>query len=97
MENETQRLVHYLDLFEEIRGKVDSEEAAAAVLNQIGKDMRMQQMMTRGRSVVGSAGNGDQPATEKQRSFLRDLGAKNLPENLSREDASSMIDQLQAK
>lgn len=88
-----QTMDEYVELFGEIRNKVDSEEAAAAVLNQIGKEMRMRQMFARrddARRV--SLSNGDRPASEKQVEYLKRLGVT-IPEGLTRKQASNLIDE----
>ena len=40
-------------------------------------------------------GNGDEPATEKQIGFLKDLGVK-VPAGVSKRRASELIDEAQA-
>ncbi|MCH8073995.1 MAG: hypothetical protein IIA09_18855 [Proteobacteria bacterium] len=88
-----QTMDEYVELFDEIRNKVDSEEAAAAVLNQIGKEMRMRQMFARrddARRV--SLSNGDRSASEKQVKYLKRLGVT-IPEGLTRKQASNLIDE----
>lgn len=92
MEQLQERMAHYLDLFEEVRNRTSSDAAAASIINQIGKDTRMQAIMDERRNTPGSMnGNGDVPATTKQLSFMRQLGL-DVPAGLTKKAASELID-----
>ena len=93
----TDRLKHYLELFEEVRQKVNDESTAVALVQEIGKDGRVEKMRGFPETTVASFdANGEPLATSKQIGFLRRLGV-NVPEGLSKLEASRLIDDAQAK
>ncbi len=73
----------YAELFEAIRKKVSDKEVAIAILQEIGKDKRSQ---------IISDERKEEPASEKQKKFMRDLGIK-FPEKISRKEAAVLIDE----
>jgi hypothetical protein len=92
-----ERVNHYVRLFETIRSRVGDDQLSAIILEQCGKDARVAQM--RGidqRSDNGSA-RGDSSATPKQLAFLEMLQVKSIPQNLTRAQASQMIDEARAQ
>ena len=91
------RIEEYLTLFEGIRARTGDERSAVAILQEVKKDLRMAQM--REERASNSNGNGqreDAPATQKQRDYLRRLGV-NAPEELTKKEASGLIDEALAK
>ena len=93
MEQTNERLKHYLGLFEEVLKKVNDEATAIALVQEIGKDGRVQAMHRfPERAVISSDGNGEQMATAKQLGKLRYLGVS-IPQKLSKSEASRLIDQ----
>jgi len=86
------RVEEYLEVYERIKQVIQSDEVGAAIIEQIGKDTRCAWLMN-GRS--NGNGNGDEPATEKQLGFLKKLKVE-LPANLSKREASRLIDEAQA-
>jgi hypothetical protein len=89
-----ERVDLYVRLFEKIRGKVGDDQLAVALVDQCGKDWRVNQMRGREAPREGAA-NGEAPATPKQLAFLQSLNVKNVPRGLSKADASRMIDEAQ--
>lgn len=83
------RVDDYLELLQEIRKEVDSEETAARLVSEIAKDMRMQQISEERQQ------NGT-PATEKQKAFLDRLGVE-YSDDVSKRKASKLIDEELAK
>jgi len=102
------RAGYYLETLNRVREQVQDDETARAILQEIGKDSRVEKMRAgngngfrvggNGVSRQNSFGNGqgDQPATEKQLSFLKDLGM-NPPAGLTKGSASALIDEARGK
>ena len=91
MRVETQdRLDTYLRLLEAIEERTHDRQFAVAVLAEVAKDMRMEQMR------LEKSPTGDGPATENQIGYLKRLGAA-IPEGLTLRQASALIDKMKAK
>lgn len=73
----------YLWLFEQIKEKSGSETVALTLLQELAKDRRMEEMRE---------ANNNQPATEKQKKFMDDLGI-NYPKTVTKKEASALIDE----
>ena len=102
MENDMKdRIDFYLDAFEVIKQKVGDAGIAATLVEQIGKDLRVQAMAANGNSFARNSGwksapvHGDEPATTGQLGYLRSLGV-NVPAGLNKRNASELIDQALA-
>lgn len=94
-ENTIQQIQHYLELFEHIKSKgIGDDAVAVAVIQEVAKDRRME--CVRNDKQAAANGNGSEPATEKQREYLADLGVKVKP-GLTKQEASAMLDKLLAK
>lgn len=93
-----QRVEHYVQLLDEITERVGDSAVAARVMQEVAKDRRMALIREeRGHeNRSASRNNVDEPATEKQFEYLRDLGM-NPPEGLSKDSASKLIDDALAK
>ena len=90
------KLTQYLELFEKARAKVSDDNIAMGLVEQVGKDLRVEQM--RGYSTVERDSNESQPATEKQIGFLKKLGVSvNMSDKLTKSQASKMIDEAQGQ
>ena len=87
------RVDDYVEVYERANRIVKSAEVTAAIIEQVGKDTRCEWLMANGRS--NGNGNGDEPATEKQIGFLKNLGVK-VPAGVSKREASRLIDEAQA-
>jgi len=91
MEIEIQdKLDMYLRLLEAIEERTHDRQTAAAVLAEVAKDIRMDQMRQE------RSPTGDGPATENQIGYLKRLGAA-IPEGLTVRQASELIDRIKAK
>ena len=78
----------YLTLLNDIRVKTQDERTALAILQEVNKDIRMAQIRAE-----REHGNGpDQPATVRQKNYLKKLGV-DIPANLTKREASRLIDQ----
>ncbi len=99
IETATERVDFYKQLVDQLVGFVPDTAVVATVVEQVGKDLRMGQILRRENNTFnGSNGwnsSDEQPATAKQIGFLRRLGVKNIPAGLSKRDASTLIDQAQ--
>ena len=93
METQIQnRMEHYLALYEELQRKVADVSVASAIMNQVGKDMRMAQIRAWNGNNVPTESNGLEPASSKQIGYLKSLGVK-VPTELSKQQASGLIDE----
>ena len=86
-----QRLDGYLELLDEISEKTDDVKTALALLQEVSKDRRMEQI-----SEEQGFKKGDTPATDNQKAYMNDLGIE-FPKNVSRKDASVLIKEELAK
>lgn len=100
--NEIQAKVNqYAELFNSAKRLVKDDAVAIAIVQEIGKHLRVAEMATeRGRRVNGqiasdngsrSTHDSDDEPTQKQLDFLRDLGVSAKPR--TRVEASAMLDQ----
>ncbi|MFC1634643.1 hypothetical protein ACFL5Z_07345 [Planctomycetota bacterium] len=83
MKTEKKSIGQYVELYDAIQEKTPSDEVAIAILQEIGKDKR---------SKISAGVGGDGPATEKQKSYLKDLGIE-FEDSITKKDASDMIEQ----
>ncbi len=108
-EEKQAQLNWYLQAFEQVRAKVGDDSVAAAIVEQVGKDVRTQ-LMNDSRSsgsVVRSSEltprgekrvvNVDAPASEPQLTLLRKLGVKHIDPETNRGAASQLISELKAQ
>ena len=87
MKTETKNSINqYAELYDAIQEKVPSEEAAIAILQEIGKDKRSK--------FFEETGN-DESATEKQKNYLKDLGVE-FDDSITKKEASDLIEQNQS-
>lgn len=70
----------------------DTIQIAIAVLGEYGKDRRTEMLQARN----GNSNGSNQKPTEKQISYLKRLGIE-VPEGISRIDASRLIDEAKNK
>lgn len=80
----------YIELFDAISEKTEQEISAIAILQEISKDRRAQQIHSERMEK-----NGD-PATAKQKGFMRRLGLE-FPEDITKAEASALIDEERAR
>ena len=87
MDNDTkQGLDSYLKLLDEISEKTDNEETALALLQEIAKDRRMEQIREENQAKVS------EPATDSQKGYMTDLGIE-FSEDVTKQEASALIKQ----
>ncbi len=91
MENEIkQRVGDYLELFNEIKERVEDEITARAIMFEVSKDRRMEEIREE-----QEARNGE-PATAKQLAFLKDLGIS-FRKGITKREASELLDEALGK
>jgi len=91
----------YCELFKAIYERVSkvcpegAREVAMKVLEEIAKDLRSEfiQSKAKAKAEEGSVGN-EELATKKQREALHKFGIKDIPESLSKKEASEILDKL---
>lgn len=81
----------YVQLFEEVKTRVGSDDVALGIVEQVGKDARVEKMHSADRVNGNGVNNGEMPATKKQLGFLKKLGVEVTP-GLSKRQASELID-----
>ena len=80
------KLDEYMRLLEQIKHKTQDERTAVAVLQEVSKDRRSAEIREE-RGVEQS-----QPATDKQKNFMKKLGIK-FPDTVTKQEASTLIDE----
>lgn len=92
METDTQQRVNdYLALFDGISEKVNSDAVAIAILQEVSKDRRSGEIRTERAAKNGEA-NANEPATEKQKKFMKKLNIA-FPANVTKHEASTLLDE----
>jgi len=81
-----QRLSGYLALFDTISEKTDSDAVAIAILHELSKDRRSAEIHKERET------RSDEPATEKQKQFMKKLNIP-VPANLTKREASMLLDE----
>jgi hypothetical protein len=95
MEPESQSTLEaYASQFHTLKQRVGDAGAATAILQEVARDRRAQQI--RAEKQVGRTELNGEPATAKQREFLKDLKI-NIPQGLTKQAASALIDEGIAK
>ena len=85
------KLDEYLRLLEQIKQKTTDERTAVALLQEVSKDRRSAEI--REERVNKNNDDADsEPATEKQKQFMKKLGIK-FPATVTKQEASMMIDE----
>jgi len=85
------KLDEYLRLLEQIKQKTTDERTAVSLLQEVSKDRRSAEIREE-RETKNSDTNNSQPATEKQKQFMKKLGIK-FPAAVTKQEASLMIDE----
>ncbi len=84
MKTETRNSINqYVKIYDAIKEKAHSAEAAIAILQEIGKDKR---------SKIIAEASDKEPATEKQKNYLKDLGVE-FADSITKKEASDLIEQ----
>ena len=84
------KIGEYVELIEAIREEFDDPATAMAVLQELRKDARAEEI----RHGRGFSSTGELPATEKQIGYLETLGGQVPQSGLTRSQASRLIDSL---
>lgn len=85
-ESTKEKVADYLEVFNEIKKKTDESTVAIALLSEICKDRRMQEIKEQ------KEANNNEPATSKQKRFMDDLGIK-YPKTVTKKEASMLIEE----
>jgi hypothetical protein len=85
-ESTKEKVADYLEVFNEIKEKTDESTVAIALLSEICKDRRMQEIKEQ------KEANNNEPATSKQKRFMDDLGIK-YPKTVTKKEASMLIEE----
>ena len=80
------KLDKYLDLFEEIKGRVKDEIVARTIMTEISKDRRMEQIREEREMRNGEA------ATTRQLEFMKKLNLE-IPAGITKQQASALLDE----
>ena len=84
----------YIELYGQVKASVGSDKIAAVILDQVGKDGRVERMNGSSGFHFESSGSSDQ-ITPKQFGKLKYLGVE-IPENCTKQKASELIDKAKA-
>lgn len=96
MDTETQRkLDDYVALYDAISEKMDNDAVAVAILQELSKDRRSGEIRMERAAKNGEA-NANEPATEKQKKFMKKLNIA-FPANVTKHEASALLDEELAK
>jgi hypothetical protein len=85
------KLDEYMRLLEQIKQKTTDERTAVALLQEVSKDRRSAEIREERETKNGNEKNS-QPATEKQKQFMKKLGIK-FPATVTKQEASMLIDE----
>ena len=85
------KLEEYLKLLEQIKQRTTDERTAVSLLQEVSKDRRSAEIREE-RETKNSDAQDSQPATEKQKQFMKKLGIK-FPATVTKQEASLMIDE----
>ena len=84
MKKEIQKSIdEYVELYDAIQEKTPGAEVAIAILQEVGKDKRTEQI---------NEASSDGLATDKQKKYLQDLGVE-FDDSITRKEASGLIEQ----
>ena len=89
------KLDEYMKLLEQIKLKTSDERTAVALLQEISKDKRSAEIREERETKNGDE-KSIEPATEKQKQFMKKLGIK-FPATVTKQEASMMIDEERGK
>jgi hypothetical protein len=88
-------LEEYLQLLEQIKQKTTDERTAVSLLQEVSKDRRSAEIREE-RETKNNDTKDSQPATEKQKQFMKKLGIK-FPATVTKQGASMLIDEERGK
>jgi len=85
------KLEEYLKLLEQIKQKTGDERTAVSLLQEVSKDRRSAEIREE-RETKNNGTSDNEPATEKQKQFMKKLGIK-FPAAVTKQEASMLIDE----
>ena len=85
------KLDEYLRLLEQIKQKTGDERTAVSLLQEVSKDRRSAEIREE-RETKNNGASDNEPATEKQKQFMKKLGIK-FPATVTKQEASTLIDE----
>jgi hypothetical protein len=85
------KLDEYLRLLEQIKQKTTDEKTAVSLLQEVSKDRRVAEMHEE-RETKNSGSQNSEPATPKQKQFMKKLGI-DFPATVTKQEASVLIDE----
>jgi hypothetical protein len=85
------KLEEYLKLLEQIKQKTTDERTAVSLLQEVSKDRRSAEIREE-RETKNNGASDNEPATEKQKQFMKKLGIK-FPATVTKQEASTRIDE----
>ena len=88
--NVQSKMEEYLALLEQIKERTEDERTAVSLLQEISKDRRSGEIRTE------RAAQSNEPATEKQKQFMKKLNIQ-FPATVTKHEASALIDEELAK
>lgn len=93
-------ITRYVWVFTEAKKLVGNDESAAAVTAEVGKSIRLADIVAEraqrnGNGVTSARDSDEEAPTEKQLGYLRTLGVQ-IPNGLSKRAASALIDEATA-
>jgi hypothetical protein len=84
--NIMERVDDYLNLYGEIKQRVEDESTARAIMSEVSKDRRMDEIRRE------QEGRDGEPATAKQLAFLKDLGVS-YRKGITKREASELLNE----
>jgi len=85
------KLEEYLKLLEQIKQRTTDERTAVSLLQEVSKDRRSAEIREE-REARSSDTNNSEPATEKQKQYMKKLGIK-FPATVTKQEASMLLDE----
>jgi len=86
------KMDYYVSTFEQIQERISDPQVAMTILQEIAKDSRMDRIRSEREQAVPT----NQPATQKQIEFMKDLDLEIKP-GLNTKDASALITEAQER
>jgi hypothetical protein len=89
----------YCRIYEKIRERLSKENPqetlaiALKIFEEVARDLRVKGM-ERGKKAKASSGKEESSATKRQREALHRFGVKDIPKDLSKKEASEILDRL---
>ena len=85
------KLGEYMQLLEQIKQKTQDERTAVSLLQEVSKDRRTAEIRAE-RGQTDAETSNSVPATEKQKSFMKNLKIE-FPDTVTKLEASKLLDE----